>query len=152
MLIPGMGVVFDGALDPKPLPDTRPRSAHQLIVNCPWPAAKINAHEVAVVAAIIRQFRAADVALAQQTGVYRTLRLQFFPNIYGKKLLDIAALKRQLEQELGTFRAGVPGFVEVDVFPTLAREKFIAQSSIAHLALDAFPFGGCLTVLVRSFC
>ena len=156
--IPGMGVVFDSTLDPVPPATGITNKFFELDmgvvrISLPWPAAKTNALALA-------RLRAVVVGLAVASSCRRQrVELHFFSNIHGIKSLELAALKKRIEVELQVGRRGPSedasmtradsdSGVAVIVHPTLPRDEFIAKSQLCHLALDAYPFGGCLTVLV----
>lgn len=147
--IAGIGAVFDSTLDRKPSNVTLLTS--EIVINIPCSASKINSHKLLTTADIIKRswtiLSAEAVAIGSPTV---TLRLRFFSNIHGGKRVAIAALVAQLKRSLANPSIAPPGAVAIEVLPTLARQEFIAKSAEGHLALDSYPFGGCLTVIVRA--
>jgi hypothetical protein len=138
-----MGIVFDPELDPVPFRDpNRILSVDPSVtISCPWPAPKINFDELVVVSKILSK-----VVMRQAQAV----RVLFFTNIDPRLVLEIEAVRRNVLTALTNGNPVLRAAIEVVVYPTLHRHEFLEQSATAHLALDAFPFGGCLTVLVST--
>jgi hypothetical protein len=154
LLIPGMGIVLDPDLDAVPFRNaTRVLSSDQLVtISCPWPAPKIHFDELMVVSKIVREFVTWQSAMIGrwQHGrpVGAVIRLLFFTNIDPRLVLELNSVRNHIISALTRENYALKSSVDVVVFPTLHRQVFLETSASAHLALDAFPFGGCLTVLV----
>jgi hypothetical protein len=148
----GMGIIFDGQL---PLPRVT-ASAHgtapseHLIINCAWSGPKVNARHLLTLRRVVDLLHARHSAAGT---LPPTLEFRFFTAMIDERIplsMSVRALERDLLKALSTLR--FPGRVAVAVLSSLAIDAYLNISTHAHLALDAYPFGGCNTVMVRRSC
>jgi hypothetical protein len=77
-----------------------------------------------------------------------SLQFRFYAAMPANSSLNIVVLQAEIQRAIqGTV---LPHMVAAVVVPSMGPARYLEHAATAHLALDAFPFGGCNTVMVRS--
>ncbi len=141
----GLGIVFDLRM-PIPRPQEIAVNRTTILINCPWTVVKINAPMLATVGRIVHAVHARAKAADSEPPV---LVFRVFAGIPREQPLQLASLRHEIYAALkGSM---FPSLVTVQVFPHIGSDTYLRASTGAHLALDAFPFGGCNTVMVGLY-
>jgi hypothetical protein len=136
-----LGVVFDSKMAADKLRVT-PADRSRLIINCPWSTPKINADSLQVLRRIV------DGVFRKYLSVHAPpphLHFRFSAALGGNQSLALAVLQAEIQSSIQG--SVFPHLVSAVVVPASDPGSYLVHAAAAHLALDAFPFGGCNTVM-----
>lgn len=122
-----------------------PTNWNTLVINCAWSTPKINADALHTLRRIVdgvhRRFSVMSPAAEPPA-----LHFRFYAALNANQSLEIAVLQSEILTSIQGSR--FPHLVLATVVPSMSPTLYLTHAANAHLALDAYPFGGCNTVMV----
>lgn len=142
----GLGIVFS------PMPSMTRYVPDQkgdfFAINCAWTTPKINADAVRSLAEIAARLHGVWSAATPPGLPLPKLVIRLFPSTTPKLALAAEVMRQQVHKTVrGSFP---PEWLVVTIHLSMTPEQYLSELSRSHLALDAYPYGGCNTIMVRG--
>lgn len=127
-------ILLPGSGGPPIIPDYCPnfpaKSGERVIVNCPCGAYKLNAEYLADICEIAGRVKVAG----------KKMHCRFFASGTGGRMARRAAIVKDLKEIFSSAAT-------FEIFDELPYVEYMAKVEECHLALDAYPFGGCNSIM-----